>query len=135
MDPAFTHEVAVRYRDLDSYGHVNNVVYGTYCEEARVAYLREVLDVDDPDDLSMVVAALEIDFRSSVSELTTVDVDVAVTRLGESSFTTAYELAQDGAVVAEAETTQVYVDPVTRETRSLPESWRERLAEFEGIER
>ncbi|MFC7195480.1 acyl-CoA thioesterase [Halosimplex aquaticum] len=43
MDAAFEHEVDVRYRDLDTFGHVNNVVYGTYCEQARVAYIEEVL--------------------------------------------------------------------------------------------
>jgi len=134
MDLSFEHSVPVRYRDLDTYGHVNNVVYGTYCEEARVAYLREVLDLDDPNDLSMVVVSLEIDFRASVTELTTVEVGVGVTRLGESSLTMAYELRQDSDLVAEAETTQAYIDPEVRETRPLPEAWREQIGEFEGIE-
>jgi acyl-CoA thioester hydrolase len=29
-------EIPVRYRDIDSLGHVNNAVYITYLEQARV---------------------------------------------------------------------------------------------------
>ncbi|QLH79141.1 acyl-CoA thioesterase [Halosimplex rubrum] len=133
MDASFEHEVPVRYRDLDTYGHVNNVVYGTYCEEARVAYVEEVLGLEEIDEFTAVVASLELDFRSSVTELTTVDVGVSVVRMGESSFTMAYELRQEGGLVAEAETTLVFVDPETRESRPVPEGWRERVREFEGL--
>lgn len=133
MDAAFEHAVDVRYRDLDTYGHVNNVVYGTYCEQARVAYVDEVLGIDDVDEFPAVLAGLEIDFRSSVTETTAVDVAVSVVRLGDTSFTMAYELRQDGELVAEAETTQVFVDPETRESRPIPAEIRERVAEFEGL--
>jgi acyl-CoA thioester hydrolase len=134
MEASFEHEVPVRYRDLDTYGHVNNVVYGTYCEEARVAYVEEVLALDEIDEFTAVVASLELDFRSSVTELTTVDVGVSVARMGESSFAMVYELRQDGELVAQAETTQVFVDPETRESRPVPDAWRERVREFEGLD-
>ncbi|MFC6975463.1 acyl-CoA thioesterase [Halomicroarcula sp. GCM10025709] len=39
MSFEYTTEVSVRYDDLDTYGHVNNVRYGTYLEEARIDYL------------------------------------------------------------------------------------------------
>ncbi|WP_415382375.1 acyl-CoA thioesterase [Halosimplex sp. TS25] len=134
MDAAFEHSVDVRYRDLDTFGHVNNVVYGTYCEQARVAYIEEVLGLEDISEFSAVVVSLNIDFRSSVTEMTTVDVGVAVSRLGESSFTMTYELGQDGDLVAEAETTQVFVDPETRESRPIPAELRERITEFEDLD-
>ncbi|WP_436924060.1 acyl-CoA thioesterase [Halosimplex amylolyticum] len=134
MDAAFEHEVDVRYRDFDTFGHVNNVVYGTYCEQARVAYIEEVLGVDDIDEFSAVVVSLNVDFRSSVTEPSTVDVGIEVTSLGESSFTMAYELRQDGALVAEAETTQVFVDPETRESRPIPPELRERIHDFEDLD-
>jgi len=134
MDASFEHEVDVRYRDLDTFGHVNNVVYGTYCEQARVAYVEAVLGLDDIDEFTAVVVSLNVEFKASVTELSTVDVGVAVARVGESSFTMTYELRQDGDLVAEAETTQVYVDPATRETRALPEEWRAAIADHEGLD-
>jgi acyl-CoA thioester hydrolase len=130
----FEHTVDVRYNDLDTFGHVNNAVYGTYCEEARVAYINEVLGIEDIDQFPAVVASLEIDFRSSVTEPTSVDVRVWVTRLGNSSMTMAYELEHDGRLVAEAETTIVAIDPATRETRPLPEEWREAVVAHDDPE-
>ena len=40
---ATVHEerIAIRWRDVDNYGHVNNAVYLTYLEEARDAWVRE----------------------------------------------------------------------------------------------
>ena len=35
----FDVELAVRYRDLDTLGHVNNAVYATYLEQARTRYV------------------------------------------------------------------------------------------------
>jgi len=134
MDADFRHDVRVRYRDLDTFGHVNNVVYGTYCEQARVAYIEEVLDLDDLNEFTAVLATLELDFHTSVTELTDVTVGVRIPRLGETSFPFEYELAVDGELVAEGESVQVVVDPATREKRSIPEAWRERVATHEGIE-
>ncbi|MEF8853278.1 MAG: thioesterase family protein [Haloarculaceae archaeon] len=130
----FEHAVNVRYNDLDTFGHVNNAIYATYCEEARVAYVAEVLGITDVDEFPAVVASLDVDFRSSVTEPTSVDVRVWVPRLGTKSMTMAYELEQDGRLVAEAETTIVAVDPATRETRPLPGEWREAVAEYEGLD-
>ena len=38
----FTHPIEVRFRDLDALGHVNNAVYLTYLESARIAYWMHV---------------------------------------------------------------------------------------------
>jgi acyl-CoA thioester hydrolase len=130
----FEHTVDVRYSDLDTYGHVNNAVYGTYCEEARIAYIAEVLGITETGEFPAVVASLDIDFRSSVTEPSSVDVRVWVPKLGDSSLTMAYELEQNGRVVAEAETTVVAIDPATRETRPIPGEWREAVAEYEALE-
>ena len=35
--------IEIRWRDVDAYGHVNNAVYLNYLEEARDAWVQEVL--------------------------------------------------------------------------------------------
>ena len=37
----FVHEEQVRFRDLDPMGHVNNAVFLTYLEQARVAFFAQ----------------------------------------------------------------------------------------------
>ncbi|MDQ3861540.1 MAG: thioesterase, partial [Actinomycetota bacterium] len=37
--PLVVEKIAVRYQDLDPYGHVNNAVHLQFFEAARIAYL------------------------------------------------------------------------------------------------
>jgi hypothetical protein len=39
---SFWAEVEVRWGDMDAQGHVNNAVYFTYCETARIKLLRSI---------------------------------------------------------------------------------------------
>src|SRR5262249_48552058 len=68
-------EIEIRWRDLDSFDHVNHVVFLTYLEEVRDEWLGRVLD--DPALVwGYVIARVEIDYRR---ELTLED-DVIVAR-------------------------------------------------------
>lgn len=128
VDP-FVVDLEVRFRDLDPLGHVNNAVYASYCEQARIRFCREELDLD-PTDLGMVVANLEVDFVRSITYGEAVTVAVTVDRVGTSSFVLAYELEVDGETAARAETTQVAVDDDG--SRPLPDDWREVLETYRG---
>ena len=137
----FTTDVAVRYRDVDSYGHVNNVTYGTYFEEARIDYLESVVGREDSETLTggdgegtgIVIVNLQIDYERSITMTDSVAVAVRVTRLGEKSFTLEYELRDDGAVAATGETTVVTYDRAAQAPRPIPDHWREAITEFEGL--
>jgi acyl-CoA thioesterase FadM len=48
----------VRFRDCDAMGHVNNAVFSTYLEQARIAILGGL----DP----FILARVEIDFRAEL---------------------------------------------------------------------
>lgn len=139
MSFEFETDVAVRYGDLDTYGHVNNAVYATFLEEARVDYLREVVGGDVADvtgageGLGIVLATLELDFQHSLGPSDSVSVAVRVPRLGESSFPFEYEVREDGTTLATGETTVVVFDRGSRESRPIPDAWRERIAAFEGL--
>jgi acyl-CoA thioester hydrolase len=125
---SFHCSVPVRFSDLDAAGVVNNAVYATYLEEARVAFAREVVGVESSDEFPFFVVSLDLDYRAPVRELTTVDVAVTVENVGETSFTLGYTLSVDDRVVAEAETVQVAADVESGEKRPLPSVWREKLA-------
>ncbi len=103
-------ELQVRFRDLDAMGHVNNAVYATYLEQARVDYYADVLGVG-LDDIDTVLVNLEIDYRHEVVlDDETVTIAMGVRAIGESSVVVGYEVRAGDRVAATAETTQVYVD-------------------------
>ncbi|WP_049935441.1 acyl-CoA thioesterase [Haloplanus natans] len=120
-------ELQVRFRDVDAMGHVNNAVYATYLEQARVDYYADVLGVG-LDDIDTVLVNLEIDYRHEVTLADgTVTVEMGVRSIGESSVVVGYELRAGDRVAATAETTQVYVDPEAGTSRPLPEDWVETM--------
>ena len=120
----FLHRETVRFRDLDSLGHMNNAVYAMFLEQARMAYLSgngaEVTD--------MILARLEIDFRSPLELGETVEIEVTPTRIGTKSFDLAYVMRAGGRIVAEAKTVLVAYDYARARPVDVPAEWRERLA-------
>jgi acyl-CoA thioester hydrolase len=133
--PEYSYEtdLAVRVRDIDFMGHVNNAVFATYLEEARKDYFSEVLDVP-LSDIRAVLAHVEIDYRNRITiDDDDVRVAVRVPEIGESSIPMEYEIRADGEVMATGETVQVAVDQ-SGETRPITDSVRSSITEYEGLE-
>ncbi len=77
----------VRFRDIDAFGHVNNAVYFSFVELARIRYLLDVLQPDVPfDRLPLILARVELDFRSPIAFGEDVTVETRVDRIGRTSF-------------------------------------------------
>ncbi|WP_262175334.1 acyl-CoA thioesterase [Haloarcula laminariae] len=133
---SFETEVDLRFDDLDTYGHVNNVRYGTYLEEARIDYLAEVVGggsrafLADSDD-GIVIKTLDIEFERPIRTADSVTVGVRVPRLGTTSFPFEYEVRDGDAVAATGETTVVTYDRAAGEPQPIPEPWRDAISEFE----
>jgi len=123
-----THVEQVRFRDLDPMGHVNNAVFLTYLEQARIAFFEELGFPIGLDDMNMIVARVEIDFRAPVRLGQEVEVGVRATRFGTKSFDLDYELTVDGEIVAEARSVQVAYDYGRREPVAIPDEWRQKLS-------
>jgi acyl-CoA thioester hydrolase len=119
-------EMQVRFRDVDAMQHVNNAVYATYLEQARVDYYADVLGVG-LDDIDTVLVNLNIDYRSQIELDDEVTVAMGVRSIGKSSVTMAYEVRVGERVAATAETVQVYVDPDGDGSRPLPATWVDRM--------
>jgi acyl-CoA thioester hydrolase len=124
----FVHRESVRFGDLDAMGHVNNAVYLTYLESARTEFLLELGLVRRLEDLGIVVARVEIDFRSPVRFRETVAVGVRAAGFGRKSFALEYRIEAGGRLAAEARSVCVAYDYDKRETKTIPPTWRERLA-------
>lgn len=120
----FVHQETVRFRDLDSLGHVNNAVYLTYLEQARIAYLLP----HGAEIGSMILARCEIDFRAQVELGETVSISVTPARVGTKSFELSYELTVGERLVAEARSVLVAYDYERGESKPLPDSWRKLLS-------
>jgi acyl-CoA thioester hydrolase len=136
LDPRFrfVRSVPVRFRDLDALGHVNHVVYLSYVEQVRTEYFRDVLLIDVPDGLTWVIARVWCDYLLPLAFGETVEVGWRISRLGGASADYEFELARGGQIVARGGGVLVNSDARAARSAPIPEPWRERAAQFEGIE-
>jgi len=124
--------IEVRYRDLDPLGHVNNAVYLSYIELARVRYFERLGALEGAlgRGEAPVVARAEIDYRRPIHLGEEVRVGARVVRVGRTSFAMDYRVEAAGELAAEARTVHVWLGEDGR-PRSLPGALRARVAELE----
>lgn len=130
---AYRHWQAIqtRWADNDAYGHVNNTVHYQWFDTVVNAWLIDegLLDVVAGDPIGLVVET-GCRYASSLAYPETVDIGLAIIRLGGSSVTYQLGVFAAGAdnAAAQGRFTHVYVDRASRRPVPLPQSWRERLA-------
>ncbi|MFD4261828.1 acyl-CoA thioesterase [Streptomyces sp. NPDC058534] len=118
----------LRWADMDAYGHVNNVVFLRYLEEARIDFLfRPEKDFKQ----GSVVARHEIDYkRQLVHRHHPVDIELWVTEIRAASFTLTYEVKDGDVVYVRASTVIVPFDFQTQMPRRITAEEREFLREY-----
>jgi acyl-CoA thioester hydrolase len=124
----------VRFRDIDAFGHVNNAIFATYAEQARIRYLTEVLEADPVGRMPLILGMLHIDFRSPIMLDDTIEVGSRVEWLGGTSIGMAHRLSSvgDGRELAGVTSVLVAYDYRAARPMPVPDDWRRRLAAYEG---
>ncbi|MBV1854146.1 acyl-CoA thioesterase [Catellatospora tritici] len=120
----FTYHCALRWSDLDAYGHVNNARFLTLYEEARVAMMfvgaREAGVTSFEDGI--VVSRHEVDYLRPVDYGDPVRIELWVDDLKASRFTICYELFDGDLLASRARTVLVPYDLERRRPRRLTEA-------------
>ena len=125
----FSCPIEVRYSDVDAMNHVNNAVYVTYLEHARLRLWRERFGfTGGATEIPFIIARVVVDYRSPIALADEVEVGIGVSRVGRTSFTFAYRIEASGRLAAEAETVQVHFDYAAGEPSSIAEKLRADLA-------
>ena len=125
------YECQVRFSDVDVYGHVNNVKYFEYYQEARIAFILSLAGEGFDADSSMrqVVARIDVDYRRPILfRPEPYLVDTRVTRIGTSSYDLASRIIDEaGTVYSKAEVRLVAYEMATGRSRPLTDEERSRL--------
>ncbi|MGO4310727.1 acyl-CoA thioesterase [Pseudomonas sp. KB_15] len=124
-------QVPTRFGDNDAFGHVNNVVYYSYCESAITAFLVEqgTLDIANSPVIGLIVNS-GCTYFSSIGFPDQITVAMKISRLGNSS--ARYELAlfrnDEHVAAAAAHIVYVYVDRASNTSVPMPQTVRSALA-------
>ena len=120
-------KVSLRFSDEDNMGHINNVAYGAYVEQARVAFIDAFLKSKGPGGIDYVLVNVNIDFHREMHFPGTVDIGTRLIRIGTKSITTGYGLFKDSESVATAGSVNVFFDIESTKTIPIPEDLRRGL--------
>lgn len=126
----FRARLQLRWGDSDQLGHINNVLYLEYAQEARLRYLYERMTTVAGEFGPVVVRRIEISFdRSLQYSAEGIEVDVWPVRIGTTSFSLRHRIRDAaGTVYSTVDAVVVAVDLESETSRPLPEDVRAVLA-------
>ena len=121
----FETTVEIRFADIDAMGHVNNAVYFSYFEQARMAYFKErVARIWDWNEDGVIVARNEIDYIYPVFLNDRMNIRLWVEHIGSKSFTVCYRVVVGERLCATGKSVLVCFNHKNKATQVLPEAWR-----------
>jgi acyl-CoA thioester hydrolase len=129
-------EQAVVWGDMDSYRHVNNVVYFRYFENARLEYFRRLdwFTFERETGIGPILAATQARFRKPLSYPDAISIGVRVSSMAEDRFTMDYRIVSQGlrAIATEGQGTIVTIQYKDGKKVPIPDELRRRIAALEA---
>lgn len=129
------HALATRWGDQDAFGHVNNVAFLRYFEDARIAYFQALCSQTlDPALEAPVLVDLQCSFRQQLQHPETTRIHTRTASVGRTSFTLEQTMgaASSGALAATARTVMVWFDFRDGAPAPVPEWLRDDLRRYEA---
>jgi YbgC/YbaW family acyl-CoA thioester hydrolase len=110
---------------------VNNAVYLTYLEQARLIHWRGLWGFriePSPTVPGVILARAEIDYRIPAKYGETLEIRIDLAAIGKTSFTYDYEIVDSGGrLIASARTVQVMYDYAGGRPVPIPDEIRQKL--------
>ena len=119
--------MAVRWRDLDAFNHVNNSKYLSYLEEARLQWMLTIPGQGMDDHVAPVVAAAHLNYRRPIEWPNDVAIELFVERLGNASVSIGHRIvaADDADVLyCDGHVVMVWIDRDSGRAAPLPAAVR-----------
>lgn len=117
----FNTPIEIRFSDLDAYGHVNNALFFTYLETARVKLFQQHFGDFLGNELMFLVVRAECDYRLPIELNDQLQITVSIEEVRYSSFNFSYQMHNGaGKIFAEAKTVMVCYDPEIKKPVAIP---------------
>lgn len=117
--------IQLRLCDTDQMGHVNNAVYLSFLELARVEWFQIYFPLEKPEDFNFILARAEIDYKKPITLGDIIEVWIWVTRIGNSSWEFEYKIVseKDNEIIfAHAKSVQVTYNYESKKSMPLPDN-------------
>jgi acyl-CoA thioester hydrolase len=124
----------VIFRDIDTFGHVNNAVYLTYFEHARTSMWLALTGGADARDVGFIVVRTECDFRHQLA-MEPIEIRVRIGDMRTTSFDTLYEIRTAGGrqVAATGRVVVVLFDWKKNHKTTITDELRDKVRMFQKV--
>lgn len=129
--------IEVAFRDIDAFGHVNNAVFFSYMEYARVKFAIELFEdsnlaTESLLDIPLILVEATCTYHSPALLSEKMTLGVGVSRFGNKSFDLIYRFTgEDGRLIAAGKTVQVMYDYGLGRSFPVPDMIKEKVREFQ----
>jgi acyl-CoA thioester hydrolase len=129
-------EQAVAWGEMDSYGHVNNIVYFRYFENARLECFHRLgwPVAGRPTGVGPILASTQCRFRKQLMWPDRIAIGARVSQVGDDRFTLEHHIISEklNALVAEGSGLIVTYDYAKERKAPIPDEIRRKLVELQG---
>tara|TARA_B100000029_G_C17534696_1_gene944455 strand:+ start:40 stop:477 length:438 start_codon:yes stop_codon:yes gene_type:complete len=133
-----TTEIPVLWGDMDSFGHVNNIIYLKWCETSRVELMCKVWNLNalsmseilSENGMGPILANFNTNYRIPISCPDTIYVKTRIKHVGNTSFGIEHQITSKNngsKIVVDADSVVVMVNYKTGEKIQIDEENRKRL--------
>lgn len=121
-DVLFRMPIALRWRDLDAFNHVNNSNFLTYLEETRIRWFASWGGEWVNDEIAPLLAAVQLNYRLPIPYPSEVVVELFAQRVGSTSMTIGHRIvSEDGsALYCDGHVVVVWIDRASGRPVPLP---------------
>lgn len=125
----YTTPIHIRFSDIDMNRHVNNAVYFTYMENARVELFKDEFLGFLDQGIGVIVAEASCKYRRPIQLHDQVECELRVELTGAFQFTITYRFtnAETDTLYAEGMTRMVMIDARTNRPVRIPESFIQKM--------
>lgn len=126
-------KIQVRFADLDVLGHVNNGVYLSYFEMARVHYFGQLLGKEwDWNKYGVILVKNEVEYIRPILLTDQPEVIIRCDEIGNKSFSLSYRILVNDQLYSKGSSTLVCFDAEKNHTIDIPAEMRDALEKLKG---
>ncbi len=115
--------IQVRFNDLDGYGHVNNAVYLSYCEIARINCYSDIFSNSIENKMWFILVSSELQYKKFIKLEDKVYVKLWLSDAKGAVFTFEYEIHDgNGNIYATAQTRHTVYDAIKHRPVRVPKN-------------
>ncbi|MFA5573619.1 MAG: thioesterase family protein [Brumimicrobium sp.] len=125
-------KIKVRFRDCDMLGHVNNAVYLSYFEQARMDYFNQMLGKKwDYSTHGLILVKNEITYLKAIHLDGEVEISLHLVHIGNKSFTFGYKVMVNNTLCTTGKSTLVCYDFKKKKSVPIYPDFREAMEKLD----